>query len=84
VLSALHERGVRVPEELAVVGCDDLPVAAYTVPTLTTVHVPFYETGARAVSLLLEGIGGFADRGAEEQLPELLPVWLVPHGSSSV
>jgi LacI family transcriptional regulator len=64
------------------VGCDDLPIAAYTVPTLTTVHVPFYETGARAVSLLLEGIGGL-DRSAEEQRRELLPVWLVPRGSST-
>jgi LacI family transcriptional regulator len=72
-----------VPNDVAVVGCDDLPIAAYAVPTLTTVHVPFYETGARAVSLLLEGIGGLTHRTAEEERRELLPVWLVPRGSST-
>lgn len=77
VLSALHERGRRVPEDCAVVGCDDLPLIAHTVPPLTTVHVPFYETGERAVALLVDRIAGRAP--ATERV--LLPVELVVRGS---
>lgn len=73
VLSALHGRGVRVPEDCAVVGCDDIPLAAHAIPPLTTVHVPFYETGETAVRVLLDIIAGRTD------VPErvLLPVHLV-------
>jgi LacI family transcriptional regulator len=53
VLSALGQLGKRVPEDCSVVGCDDIDMAAYTSPPLTTVHVPFYETGAEAMRLLL-------------------------------
>jgi LacI family transcriptional regulator len=54
VMSALDRRGLRVPADCAVVGCDDLPFAAHLKPPLTSVHIPFYETGERAVALLLE------------------------------
>jgi LacI family transcriptional regulator, galactose operon repressor len=69
-LSALHRRGLSVPGDVAVVGCDDLPMVVHTVPALTTVHVPFAETGARAVALLLE-----PGRRRPERV--LLPVRLV-------
>lgn len=52
VLNALYERGLRVPDDCSVVGCDDLPVAARTIPPLTTVRLPFHETGAAAVRML--------------------------------
>ena len=54
VLSALHARGRRVPSDCAVIACDDIPTAAYTIPPLSTLHVPFHETGATAMRLLLE------------------------------
>jgi LacI family transcriptional regulator len=77
VLSALHQRGLKIPEDCAVVGCDDLPLVAHTIPPLTTVHVPFYETGERAVGLLLDRIAG------REPGPDrvLLPVELVVRAS---
>jgi LacI family transcriptional regulator len=77
VLSALHERGLAVPEDCAVVGCDDIPIAAHAIPPLTTVHVPFFETGETAVRLLLDRISG------EEKEPRLvlLPVHLVLRAS---
>nr|WP_236667744.1 LacI family DNA-binding transcriptional regulator [Nonomuraea sp. K271] len=56
VLNALHERGVSVPGDCSVVGCDDHPVAARTIPPLTTVRMPFFDAGAAAVRLLLERI----------------------------
>lgn len=78
VLSALRDRGVRVPADCSVVGCDDLPVASYLVPPLTTVHVPFQETGTRAAELLLGRIRG-------ETIPrrDLLPVHLVVRASTA-
>ena len=73
VLSAMHERGIAVPEDCAVVGCDDIPIAAHAIPPLTTVHVPFFETGETAVRLLLDRISG--ERISPR--PVLLPVRLV-------
>jgi LacI family transcriptional regulator len=55
-LSALRESGVQVPEEMAVAGFDDIPLARYLDPPLSSVHVPICELGARAVELLLHGI----------------------------
>ncbi|MEP6551139.1 MAG: LacI family DNA-binding transcriptional regulator [Gemmatimonadales bacterium] len=55
-LSALRESGVQVPEAMAVAGFDDIPLARYMDPPLSSVHVPICELGARAVELLLHGI----------------------------
>jgi LacI family transcriptional regulator len=55
-LSALRESGVQVPDEMAVAGFDDIPLARYMDPPLSSVHVPICELGARAVGLLLHGV----------------------------
>ncbi len=55
-LSALRESGIAVPEEMAVAGFDDIPLARYMDPPLSSVHVPIFELGARAVELLVHGI----------------------------
>jgi len=55
-LSALRESGVQVPEQMAVAGFDDIPLARYMDPPLSSVHVPICELGARAVEILLHGI----------------------------
>src|SRR3954471_2044648 len=55
-LSALREAGVEVPSEMAVAGFDDIPLASYMDPPISSVHVPICELGARAVELLLHGI----------------------------
>ncbi len=57
-LLALYEAGVRVPGEMAVVGFDDLPAAAYTCPPLTTIKQPIYEKGRWAATMLIEQIEG--------------------------
>lgn len=77
-LRALHERRRSVPEEVAVIGCDDAPVAAYTIPSLSTVRLPFEETGRVAVQQLVRLIEGDAPlpRGST-----LLPVELVARAS---
>jgi LacI family transcriptional regulator len=53
VLSVAQQLGVRIPEEMAVVGFDDIPLSAYIRPSLTTIHQPFFEMGQRAARLLL-------------------------------
>ena len=54
-LRAAHQAGWRVPEDLSVVGIDDIQFAAYTNPALTTVAQPKQELGALAVDALLNG-----------------------------
>jgi LacI family transcriptional regulator len=78
VISALHARGRRVPDDCAVVGCDDLPVSAHLIPPLTTVSIPFRETGRRAMALLIDRI-----RGADVAQRVLLPMRLVVRESSA-
>jgi LacI family transcriptional regulator len=58
VLQAARERGMRVPEELSVVGFDDVELAEIVTPALTTVRQPLAEMGRMAVSLLERLIEG--------------------------
>jgi LacI family transcriptional regulator, galactose operon repressor len=48
------ERGVRCPEEVSVVGFNDMPFAARFQPPLTTIHIPHYDLGKAAAELMLE------------------------------
>jgi LacI family transcriptional regulator len=57
-LRAAHESGVHVPDELSIVGFDDIELSAYTSPPLTTVAQPKERIGALAVDMLLERVGG--------------------------
>ncbi len=82
VLSALHGRGLHVPEDCAVVGCDDILIAAHTIPPLTTIHIPFYETGETAAKLLLDMITQPTETASPQRV--LLAVQLVPRASSGV
>lgn len=75
--------GIRVPEDLSIVGFDDLPVAQHVSPQLTTVRQPLTQIGALAMQLLVQKItagekGGdtprlpLDDSGANLQQPELI------------
>jgi LacI family transcriptional regulator len=55
-LSALREHGLRVPEDIAVAGFDDIPMARYMNPPLSTVHVDISKLGERATALLLSSL----------------------------
>ena len=55
-LFALREQHIAVPEEMALVGFDDIPIARYVTPRLTTVTVAIAELGRRAFELLLASI----------------------------
>jgi len=58
VLRALHEKGVPVPEQVSVVGFDDMAESAQFWPPLTTVHQHFELAGSTAVALLVDEIEG--------------------------
>lgn len=58
VLRALSEKDVKVPEDIAVVGFDDMPFASHTKPALTTVHQPIAELGADAARTLIRLVEG--------------------------
>lgn len=53
---AMYRRGVRVPDDISIVGVDDLPAAAFATPPLTTVRQPIYEMGRHAAAALLEAL----------------------------
>lgn len=55
-MCALHDAGLSVPDDVSIVGFDNVPLAAYTSPPLTTVDQPTVEQGRQAASLLLERI----------------------------
>jgi len=54
VMHSVHAHGMRVPEDVSVIGCDDIPMAAYAYPPLTTISLPKYRIGKLAVSTLLQ------------------------------
>jgi LacI family transcriptional regulator len=73
MLRAFHEAGVRVPEDVSIVGFDDIPEAEFLSPPLTTVRQDFDEVGRRCIAALLRLIE--ADRADGPDRPE--PEWRV-------
>ena len=72
ILAAFRDQGVRVPEDVSVVGYDDVDGAAYFAPPLTTVRQPFRELGALCLEVLLGAIEGA--EGSRHSIPPSLRV----------
>lgn len=73
VLRALHRRQIRVPEDISVVGYDDLDVVSILATPLTTVRQPRYALGWQAADLLLDETGGRSHRHRQVRFePELI------------
>jgi LacI family transcriptional regulator/LacI family repressor for deo operon, udp, cdd, tsx, nupC, and nupG len=53
-IEAIHKRGLKIPQDVAIIGFDDLPWAEALDPPLTVVRQPTYEVGQAAVDLLLK------------------------------
>jgi DNA-binding LacI/PurR family transcriptional regulator len=77
-IGALREAGKRVPDDVSIVGFDDIPLAAYFDPPLTTVRLPAFELGQAAGRALVERL---ADRAIPHRT--LLPTELIVRGSTS-
>ncbi len=79
-MAAIRDYGLRIPDDVAVVGFDDVPMSRYVAPTLTTVHLPAIEQGRRGGEMLIDLIEG-------KPLPEqhiFLPTELIVRQSSGV
>ncbi|HMS35745.1 MAG TPA: LacI family DNA-binding transcriptional regulator [Arachnia sp.] len=75
IITSLAERGIRVPDDVAVIGYDDTDFALAARVPLTTLRQPATEIGARAAALLLEEIEG--DPGHQHEATVLLPELIV-------
>lgn len=74
----VHTYGLRIPEDISVLGFDDIVLADCYIPALSTIHQPKDEIGRRAMNLLLDII----DKRNTEPMPVIeLPVHLVPRES---
>jgi LacI family transcriptional regulator len=73
-IRAIRERGIDVPDHIAITGWDDIPVASIVAPGLTTVRQPMRELGAAAAALLEERISGSRTEPRHVLLPTSLVV----------
>lgn len=67
-LAALRDRGLAVPADIALAGFDDIPIARYLTPALTSVRVAIAELGARALERLLGSIAAESDRSRHHEV----------------
>jgi LacI family transcriptional regulator/LacI family repressor for deo operon, udp, cdd, tsx, nupC, and nupG len=58
LLAACYKRGVSVPDTLSIIGFDDIDMAAYAIPPLTTIRQPRFELGQRAMRMMLALLDG--------------------------
>ncbi len=79
VLGAAHELGISVPDELSVIGFDDIPEASRHVPALSTVRQPMQRLGEVATRLLI----GLMNGETPEQTHVRLPTRLVPRATTA-
>jgi LacI family transcriptional regulator len=80
-MNAAVELGVKVPEDVAIIGFDDLPMASWPVFSLTTVRVAFAEMSSAVVELLVGQLNG----DSAPSVPHVFPTVLVlrrTHGAS--
>src|SRR4029077_21053042 len=80
VLGAAGAAGLRVPEDLSVVGFDDIPASAWTSPPLTTVRQPTVEEGRLAARILIQRMNG----KSVDSPPPLSTTLVVRKSTSSV
>jgi LacI family transcriptional regulator len=71
-LGVLRDRGLRVPDDIALIGYNDTPIAAELPTPLTTVHSPMHQMGRHGIELLIEVLGG--GRPESERLSPTLVV----------
>jgi len=75
---ALYQAGLKVPQDMAIVGYDDIELASFMTPPLTTIHQPKDELGELAVDVLIHRI---SDPTLAQQRLQLTPV-LMDRGSA--
>ncbi len=81
-ITELRARGLRVPEDVSVIGYDDIPVASFVDPPLTTIRQPMREVGAKAIGILLQGVTAARSSARPAPRGHLLGPELVVRGSA--
>ncbi|EOI3462565.1 substrate-binding domain-containing protein, partial [Cronobacter turicensis] len=71
---ALYQAGLRIPQDIALVGYDDIELASYMTPPLTTIHQPKDELGELAIDVLIHRM---AQPELQQQRLQLTPVLMV-------
>jgi LacI family repressor for deo operon, udp, cdd, tsx, nupC, and nupG len=79
-ITAARQMGLSVPEDVSVIGCDDLPTSPYLWPPLTTVAIPMMEAGREAVRVLIARLRGTISRPTAIVMPHRLVI----RGSTAV
>ncbi|ARN93770.1 LacI family transcriptional regulator [Levilactobacillus brevis] len=72
VMRGLHEQGVRVPDDISVLGYDDIDLDEYVVPKLTTIHQPVVTMGQQATELLINRVQNQRQPAQMVDLPVVL------------
>jgi LacI family transcriptional regulator len=80
-IDAIHSRGLRIPDDISVIGFDDVSLGKYLRPPLTTVHLPAYDLGRKASEMVLQIIGGQPLATKQVRLPTEL---LIRHSTARV
>jgi DNA-binding LacI/PurR family transcriptional regulator len=80
IIARLHARGITVPDEMSVVGIDDINAATLVSPALTTVRAPLRKVGSAAVDRLVDSL----DPHSVPRETEYLPIEIVVRQSTSV
>lgn len=70
MIRAFHEQGIRVPDDVSIVGFDDIPEAEYLSPPLTTIRQDFDEVGRRCIAVLLGLVEADPREGPKHPAPE--------------
>lgn len=71
-IKAIREKGYRIPEDISIIGVDDIETAQYLSPMLTTVHIPIEEMGRMTAKILIDRING----GHKIPLKTVLPYYI--------
>ncbi|EII3115883.1 substrate-binding domain-containing protein [Vibrio parahaemolyticus] len=74
VINAANELGIKVPDDLSIIGYDDIHIAKFMSPSLTTIHQPKYRLGQAAVETLVRRLD---DKSNEAQVVQLEPTLVV-------
>ena len=78
IIEVMRERGLRIPDDVAVIGFDDVPLAKVLVPALTTVRIPFADLGRKAADLALHITRGHSG----EPIAETVQLELIHRGTA--
>ncbi|WP_422478948.1 LacI family DNA-binding transcriptional regulator [Pleomorphochaeta sp. DL1XJH-081] len=80
VLRYLEDNNIRIPEDIIVTGFDDISMASYYCPSLTTAHVPIEEMSTKAFKLLLDMMEG---KPSDSEIPRFIPEVVIRETTTS-